>query len=438
MDKNTFASLSNYIDLLLDAICVVDKEGRFMFVSAGAERIFGYTPAEMIGQPMIEMVHPDDRQKTLQTVEEIMAGVLKVDFENRYLRKDGKVVHLLWSARWSEADKMRVAVARDISKSKRAEAMQVALFDISEAAHTEESLLSLYQRIHQIVADLMPAKQFAIALYEPKSGTVSFPYKTLESTTDAAMQQFDATALCADVIHNGKTRLIPGAASVDSSPNWLGVPLKSQNGIIGALMVQTYEPDQLYTFNDQELLEFVSTQIAAAIERKLMLDRLQHLALYDQLTGLPNRELFHDRVQQALARARRQQQQLALFYLDLDKFKQVNDTLGHAVGDKLLQEAARRISLCVRESDTVVRFGGDEFVILLDRIAKQQTALVVAEKIRTELSQPFELDGNVIDMSASIGIALFPANGDSEQQLLLYADEAMYFAKRRGGNQFQG
>ena len=102
MNTDSYKALSQYIDLLLDAICVVDKDGHFEFVSAGAERIFGYTPEEMLGRPMIELVHPDDRARTLQTASEINAGAVKVDFENRYIRKDGQTVHLLWSARWSD------------------------------------------------------------------------------------------------------------------------------------------------------------------------------------------------------------------------------------------------------------------------------------------------------------------------------------------------
>src|SRR5690606_6600544 len=147
---------------------------------------------------------------------------------------------------------------------------------------------------------------------------------------------------------------------------WLGVPLKSGQGVMGALVVQNHADNGHYSEQDRELLQFVSTQIAVAIERKQLIDGLQRMALYDQLTGLPNRELFHDRMQLALARARREQGQLALLYLDLDRFKYVNDTCGHAAGDLLLEMVARRIEQCVRTSDTVARFGGDEFVVLLE------------------------------------------------------------------------
>lgn len=119
MATRNSAPLASYIDLLLDAVCAVDKQGRFVFVSAACERIFGYTPDELIGQPMIDLVHPADRQRTLDAAREIMGGEPKLNFENRYLRKDGRVAHILWSARWSEVDQLRIAVARTSPNANR-------------------------------------------------------------------------------------------------------------------------------------------------------------------------------------------------------------------------------------------------------------------------------------------------------------------------------
>jgi diguanylate cyclase (GGDEF)-like protein len=178
------------------------------------------------------------------------------------------------------------------------------------------------------------------------------------------------------------------------------------------------------------LLQFVSTQIAAAIERKQMAARLQFMALYDQLTALPNRGLFGDRVKSALTRARRNQLQLSLFYLDLDKFKAVNDIFGHTTGDFLLEKVARRLELCVRESDTVARFGGDEFVVLLENIDSHEQSQLIADNIYSALSQPFELACNQVQILPSIGIAHYPLHGSDEAQLLRYADEAMYINKK--------
>jgi len=441
MEKHTYAALSDYMDLLLDAVCVVDKDGHYVYLSAGFERIFGYSPEEMIGKPMIQLVHPDDRELTLRTARETMSSRHQPHFENRYLRKDGQVVHVMWSARWSEAHQVRIAVARDITRRKHAESVQAAVYAISEAAHTNDDLHTLFERIHRVVSELLPATNFAIALYDHQTRAVSFPYHVDTHSHAPAKLKLDSTALCLQVIDSGETLLLSrdnrGCLSAamaelvgEHGQSWLGVPLKSSAGIFGALVVQSYDDAATYSQKDGELLQFVSTQIAAAIERKQLLDRLQTMALYDQLTQLPNRELFHDRIQSALARARRRQGLLALLYLDLDRFKEVNDSRGHEAGDKLLQQVARRLLACVRESDTVARFGGDEFVILLENIRSRHDPAVVTDKIRAALSQPFVVNGHPVWIVPSIGCALFPDHGDDEKALLRCADEAMYRIKR--------
>ena len=442
------APLAHVLDLLLDAICVVDPEGRFVFVSAAFERIFGYQPAEVIGRRMIELVHPDDRALTLATVDEIVAGQPKPMFENRYLRKDGRVVHIMWSARWSEADQVRVAVARDVTERKRAEAMQAALYAISEAAHAAEDLLALFRRIHQIVGGLLPAVNFFVALHDAASDSLSFPYYVDQHDDEPPpTRAMDSGTLSAEVIRSGRALLltpddrasVPAHVRLDvgrGSLDWLGVPLATQARTIGALVVQSYSGDVRYTDRDAELLQFVSTQVATAIERKQLEARLQHIARHDPLTELPNRALFADRVQVALARARRDQARFALLYLDLDRFKLVNDTHGHAVGDQLLQAVAMRLRQCVRGADTVARVGGDEFVVLLGSVAQPDHTCIVAGKIVAALAAPFDLAGHRLEVAPSIGIALFPDHGSDFEALLRAADGAMYEAKRGGGSAF--
>ncbi len=166
--------------------------------------------------------------------------------------------------------------------------------------------------------------------------------------------------------------------------------------------------------------------------------RLRHQAEHDALTGLPNRALFSEHLTHALAQARRNQSRLALMFIDLDKFKPINDTLGHHVGDALLQVVARRLQGCVRESDVVGRLGGDEFVVLLPAVESEHDALRVAEKIRESLNQPFELEGGpALNISSSTGIALYPEHGSDEVQLAKNADAAMYQAKDGGRNRVQ-
>jgi two-component system cell cycle response regulator len=169
-------------------------------------------------------------------------------------------------------------------------------------------------------------------------------------------------------------------------------------------------------------------------ERKLAAERVEHLAHYDLLTDLPNRALFTDRLQQALALVRRDRGMLAVLFLDLDKFKPVNDTLGHDIGDLLLKKvAACLVASCMqRESDTVSRIGGDEFVILLAQIDDPQDCAAVAQKVLDTLSQPFRIGGNTIEISVSVGIAVYPQHGDGALTLLKNADAAMYRAKNAG------
>lgn len=169
-------------------------------------------------------------------------------------------------------------------------------------------------------------------------------------------------------------------------------------------------------------------------ERKQTEKKMYHQAHYDVLTGLPNRAMFTDRLHQAIVAAKRGNTHLAVMFFDLDKFKPVNDDLGHDVGDLLLQEVAKRLQDCVRESDTVARVGGDEFILLLPVIEEEQDAMRVAEKILNVIIRPFELAGHSIHISSSIGVALYPEHGGDEKKLVKNADTAMYHAKNGGRN----
>ena len=163
---------------------------------------------------------------------------------------------------------------------------------------------------------------------------------------------------------------------------------------------------------------------------------LLRLANYDALTGLPNRVLFNDRVEQELKKARRAESSLAILMIDLDRFKEVNDTLGYGKGDSLLIEAAKRISGCMRETDTVARFGGDEFTVILPELIDNFHAERIAQNIIQELHKPFMLDTNMVNISASIGITIFPVEARDAESLLKHADQAMYVAKTEGRNRF--
>ena len=243
--------LATIMDLLLDAVCVVDAEGRYLFVSAGYERIFGYRADEVIGTKMIERVHPDDRERTLQAARDIMAGQAQPHFQNRYLHKSGRVVDIQWSARWADEQGVRIAVGHDITELKRAEAMQSALLAISEAAHADVDLPTLFARIHRTIGNLLPAANFFVALVDVANDLMEFPYFIDEHDTAPPSIPLTSPTLTGTVIRSGhallitpdNTRDLPAALQQvvgHDSIDWLGVPLCTASGVIGALVVQSY------------------------------------------------------------------------------------------------------------------------------------------------------------------------------------------------------
>jgi diguanylate cyclase (GGDEF)-like protein len=172
-------------------------------------------------------------------------------------------------------------------------------------------------------------------------------------------------------------------------------------------------------------------------ERKHLEEKIQQMAFHDSLTGLPNRKLFSDRLGIALAQAQRNQKKVGIAMLDLDNFKGVNDTLGHDVGDILLQAAAERLSAALRKSDTVARFGGDEFVLIIPDLKAREDAIQVAQKIVDSFCKPFLIDTHQLVVTTSIGIAVYPHDGTDEGMLLKNADIAMYQAKQAGRARYQ-
>jgi diguanylate cyclase (GGDEF)-like protein len=338
-------------------------------------------------------------------------------------------------------------VGRDVTELKRAQFVQVALFDISEAANKAEDVLALCRRAHQIIGSLLPASNFFVALYDESRDELSFPYFVDEHDPPPGPRKLDSGTLSAEVIRSGQALLLTPdsdlvlpadvATAIGKNPiDWLGVPLNTSRGVIGALVVQSYTGDVRYTEQDKALLQFVSTQVAVAIERKQAEATLQHMARHDPLTALPNRAVVLERLRSSLAGARHDDRQLAVLFIDLDDFKQVNDRLGHPAGDQLLQEVAARMQTCVRESDTVGRMGGDEFMVIVHDITQPEQATLAAEKIRAALEQPFEWHGLQIRISASIGVAICPGHGNDDLQLVHGADQAMYAAKLTGGNRW--
>ncbi len=224
----------------------------------------------------------------------------------------------------------------------------------------------------------------------------------------------------------------------------LAVPITHGNRVLGRVYLCDKEDGQPFTHEDEILTQSLAQSLSLALESaermeemKRVTKQLDIMANFDGLTGLPNRELFMDRLRQATRQATRTKDLVGILFLDLDNFKLINDTFGHTVGDDLLQRVGDRIVRCLRDTDTVARFGGDEFAILADHLEDAYDAALIAQKVLETLAPPFLLNGHEAYLTASIGIALYPDNGASAVDVVKNADTAMYHAKGKGKYNFQ-
>ncbi|MYM21050.1 diguanylate cyclase [Duganella sp. FT135W] len=384
-------TLQDLAALLLDVVFLVREDGQIAFVNPACTAVLGYAPDEMIGRVIQDFIHPDDLLRTRTEMAQVASGRPGYGFENRYLRKDGAAIHFQWTAFWSVQDKLRIGVARDISERKRSEARQAALLALSTAAHQADSPASMFSAFDLTLRDLLPLRRLAVVL-EP----------------------------------DGRLAYLSDGAGWAETDHWHAVTMSTPGAAFGQLRLELAGGLQAV---EHELLQFAASQAAAAIERFALQADLAHAARYDELTGLPNRRLFQDRMRLALARSRRDQVGGAVLFIDLDDFKSVNDQHGHAVGDQLLRTVAQRIKSCVREADTVARLGGDEFVVLLEEVGSLPQVQRVADKIRKTLAAPLALGGVALPVSASIGLAMYPQQGEAMDDLMRHADQAMYAAK---------
>jgi len=228
--------------------------------------------------------------------------------------------------------------------------------------------------------------------------------------------------------HNARDEEIfsrPGSQSYEAA-------IRDANGALR----QTIYNKATFSRADGSVAGLIGT-ITDITEQRRVEEQVRHMAHHDALTQLPNRSLLQDRVGQAIAKAKRNDEVLALLFIDLDRFKTINDSLGHPVGDRLLQAVAQRLLACTRAADTVARIGGDEFVVLLGDLDRPETARHVAQKVLEALSAPLELEGNTLQVTPSIGICAYPVDGEDVDTLMRNADTAMYHAKQMGRNNYQ-
>jgi len=381
--------------------------------------------------------------------------------------------------RTEQLTKINETLEHEIQVRKRSEHLQSALFRISELSHNADDIEEFYRELHTIIAELTPAQNFYIALVGEEEDTLHFPYRKDAFDTKPEPRR-GGKGLTEYLLQHATPILLNGEqiaqleqqGQIDRSgtraTSWLGVPLNSGNNVFGALVVQSYSNAYSYSKRDADLLTFVSNHVVSAFnrhyaraelekqvmhrtkdllaskqkleqeihERRRVEGRLLHEATHDALTGLPNRTIFQARLAQSIETAERNGGDFAVLFLDLDRFKLVNDSLGHMMGDKLLQKAAERIRRCLREDDLIARLGGDEFAILLERTGTEDQTIQLAERISHAFDNPFFVEGERIFTGTSIGIAHSACHYTKPDELLRDADAAMYRAKAQGRRRY--
>jgi diguanylate cyclase (GGDEF)-like protein len=371
---------------------------------------------------------------------------------------------------------------QEIIARQRAERLQAALFHIAELATADISQFEFYSRVHAEVGELINAKNFFIALLSEDGQRLEFPYG-VDQSGDAFESRPLGRGLSEQILLHGPgiyrsedMHALAAKGDIDYDTvgavacSWLGVPLLVGDEVIGLIAVQSYDAEVAYGPADQSLLSFVASQIANTLhrrraaenlqkayaqlehrvqertqelreeiaERQRIQEQLKHQVMHDALTGLPNRGYMLDRLARVLSRLKREpDRRCALLYLDIDRFKVINDSLGHLAGDEVLREVSKRLLTCVREPDVVARLSGDEFAILLEDVEIPSTAVKVAQRIIQALGKPLQVAGKELEPSASIGIAIGDSRYVVADEVLKDADIALYRAKELGRNRFE-
>ena len=399
----------------LSGVYVIQGD-RFIFVNQRLADLFGYTPEVLCaGMGPTQLIAPAYQPLAKREIDRRLSGEVKSSFFNfEGVRSDG-----------SRLDVEVFGVATTFSGKP---AIIGILLDVSERCKAERAVADQLRFIEQLV-DTIPSPVF----FKDESG-----------------RYLGCNAAFEDYLGQTRDQII-GRSVYDIAPKDLADRyFAADEALFRQGGKQTYEASIAYadgtrhdvvfnkaTFNNArgELGGLVCVMLDIS-ERKRMEQAVWHEANYDALTGLPNRRLFHDRLREEVKRSQRGGGRFAQLFIDLDRFKEVNDTLGHDLGDKLLVEAAARISKSVRTSDTVSRLGGDEFVVIAPCIADKNAAGAIAQHIIEQMQLPFDLDGKLAYVSASIGIAFYPDDSTEMDTLLGYADQAMYAAKAQGRNGF--
>jgi len=430
------------LDAAPDAMIIVDSLGTIVYANSQTQALFGYSNDELHGKPIeillperFRKAHPDLRTSYVRNPR------LRPMGENLQLyaqHRNGSEfpVEIRLSAVQTEDGLLISSTIRDVTaRADLALKAGLAIRGVPSAERPGQADQLSEAKVR--AQGMLNSIGDAVISTDP-AGTVTYLNPVAEKITGWSRAEAMGRRL-EDIITITKDSSSEPMAALQSAPLEGGVVSTSASGILtrrdGAEFAVEHSAAPIQDDRGEVIgavMVFRDVSAARAITQKLA-----YAAHHDSLTGLPNRVLFELRLKQAMALARRHNCEVAVLFLDLDRFKPVNDTWGHAVGDRLLESVARVLQSCVRSTDTVSRFGGDEFVVLLSEISRPGDAIALADKILGALRIPHVIDQHSLLATASIGISLYPHDGIDPQTLLHNADAAMFQAKRSGGNTYR-
>jgi diguanylate cyclase (GGDEF)-like protein/PAS domain S-box-containing protein len=447
-------------------------DGKYLTVNPMLARLYGYDSVEQLTDSLSDIQHqlyvdPNRRTEFIRLLQEqdVVRG-----FESEVYQRDGNKIWILENARAIRDAEGRLlgceGTVEDITDRKRAEAAlhrrDSLLQGVADATHYLLTNSDCEQAIAQAIAALGTAAHVdRVYIFEnhphPQTGEISMSTRFEWTRPEIPPILHQSRWQNLPYISSGLGRWYRTLASGQSIPGIVRFlpkaeqKLLSQEKILSMLMVPIFVEEEFWGYiglddchserewskNEESILMAIAASIGVVLQRRWTEDMIRYQAFHDLLTGLPNRILFGDRLLQALTQAQLHQSMIAVMFLDLDRFKTINDTLGHAIGDQLLQNSAQRLISCIRESDIVARWGGDEFTLLLPQVACAEDAAQIAQRILEVMQPAFNLEGYELYVTSSIGIALSPQDGTDAQSLLKNADAALYRAKDQGRNNYQ-
>jgi diguanylate cyclase (GGDEF)-like protein/PAS domain S-box-containing protein len=441
------------IETAQEAFISMDGEGAVTDWNGAAEATFGWSKDEVVGRPLSELIlppalrdaHRDGLRRLVETGEQrVLDRRLELTARHRLGREFP--VELTITALREGSGWVFNAFLRDISDRKEAEAQleqrasqQAAVADLGRLALEGAELSRLMKEAVRVVSDTLGIDAAELLELTPEGLDLTVRAGRNEnvrlSGTDRPEVEMSLTTEAAVVVEDwvGEKRFPATRTDVASGATVVVHGRERPFGVLGAHSTER----RIFSPDDLNFLQSVANVLAEAIERRTREEETRHRSLHDPLTGLPNRTLFLDRLAQALARAQRRELPVAVLFLDVDNFKSVNDTATHTSGDKLLKRLAARLRTAIRPSDTLARFGGDEFVLLCEELTGEAEAVAIAERIGAEVRRPFEIDDAEHFVTMSIGIATSSAGIESSEDLIRDADAAMYGAKERGRDRYE-